>query len=226
MEYNPRYAKLAEFIRENAHLMADGTLDKLYEEVRIHNLDWVPYLTLLMNSIGISPEDRLREIPKFFGYYINIPIHIPEGITAIGDLAYTGNPYQGELVIPGSVETIGEGSFEAVGEITNIKFNKGLKVIGDRSFSGTYGFDYVYIPDGCEIIGYGAFMQSIDLRHVSIPTSVKSIEMLAFGGLCDLTIEFRGPFSEFNKIDIHKDAFKYSDSVKVVLTDTEFMIKS
>ena len=108
MEYNPRYAKLAEFIRENAHLMADGTLDKLYEEVRIHNLDWVPYLTLLMNSIGISPEDRLREIPKFFGYYINIPIHIPEGITAIGDLAYTGNPYQGELVIPGSVETIGE----------------------------------------------------------------------------------------------------------------------
>ena len=107
---------------------------------------------------------------------------------------------------------------------TTRKFNKGLKVIGDRSFSGTYGFDSVYIPDGCEIIGYGAFMQSIDLRHISLPTSIKSIEMLAFGGLYDLTIEFRGPFSEFNKIDIHKDAFKYSDSVKVILTDTEFRI--
>ena len=84
---------------------------------------------------------------------------IEEGVTAIGDKAFSFCTSITSVTIPDSVTSIGENAFECCYELTEIE-----------------------IPASVTEIGEGAFMNCISLHDVTIPDSVTSIGALAFYG--------------------------------------------
>lgn len=104
-----------------------------------------------LKSIGIS---------AFSGASLSMDFQLPEGLISIGDYAFQ---YSGakSIVIPSSVETIGDYAFYECNDLKELEIQDGVKTIGTRAFWGAYG-----------------------IKSVELPASVSSIAPCAFGGGC------------------------------------------
>ncbi len=146
---------------------------------------------------------------------------IPEGVTAIGDLAFLDRKAITEVSIPSSVTKIGEGAFGCCESLQSIELpdsvtkigidtfcfchslqsvvlSKGLVEIPERAFAWCERLESIVIPDSVTKIGNSAFYMSDPskskaLKSIDIPESVTSIGELAFDG-CDAlqTINIHG----------------------------------
>ena len=123
---------------------------------------------------------------------------IPNGVTAIGDWAFSGCENLTTITIPNSVTSIGERAFvgcktkvviaqdnpnfstDAAGALIDKK-NKTLLYL-PSDFSGEY-----IIPDDITSIGRNAFYFCFNLTTITIPNSVTSIGDYAFNGCVNLT---------------------------------------
>ncbi len=127
---------------------------------------------------------------------------IEDGVTKIGDAAFTGSDYLTSVEIPDSVKSIGNSAFascsrlrqisipDSVTEIGNfafyrclelseVKLSEGLKTIGIGAFRAT-SLSFVHIPYGVTDVGDGAFYDCTNLEEVWIPDSVINIGKDAF----------------------------------------------
>ena len=127
---------------------------------------------------------------------------IEDGVTKIGDAAFTGSDYLTSVEIPDSVKSIGNSAFascsrlrqisipDSVTEIGNfafyrclelseVKLSEGLKTIGIGAFRAT-SLSSVHIPYGVTDVGDGAFYDCTNLEEVWIPDSVINIGKDAF----------------------------------------------
>jgi hypothetical protein len=84
------------------------------------------------------------------------------------------------IVLPDTIETIGDNAFEYTTSLTNIAIPNSVKTIGNRAFSNS-GLIELNIPDSVESIGPGAF-ENNNLTSVVIPVSIKVIEQYTFNG--------------------------------------------
>lgn len=110
---------------------------------------------------------------------------IPEGVTDIGDYAFSGCDFLTSVTIPDSVASIGIAAF---GNCSNLPVEEGLQYAGtyligavDKNLS-TYT-----IKEGTKFIGNSAFSDCYSLASITIPESVTSIEQYAFADCSSLT---------------------------------------
>ena len=89
---------------------------------------------------------------------------IEEGVTSIGDSAFSDCRSLTDITIPGSVTSIGNGAFSGCSILTDIM-----------------------IPSSVTSIGESAFESCTDLTSITIPKSVTSIGSNVFDGCTDLT---------------------------------------
>ena len=89
---------------------------------------------------------------------------IEEGVTSIGDSAFSDCRSLTDITIPGSVTSIGNGAFCGCSSLTDIT-----------------------IPSSVTSIGESAFESCTDLTSITIPKSVTSIGSNVFDGCTDLT---------------------------------------
>ena len=136
---------------------------------------------------------------------------------SIGQNAFANCTLLSYILIPESVELIGENVFygcknltsagpadngyniefewkDAIpayafseAEIESISFPVDIKKIGEKAFSDCYNMKNVVIPDGVTTIGECAFYNCYLLEYLSIPASVQSIGKGAFKGTGVLT---------------------------------------
>ena len=108
---------------------------------------------------------------------------IPDGVTRIDDMAFTGCTSLTSVVISEGVTSIGDSAFSGC---------KGLAdangfVIVQNALHGYYGKGGdVVIPEGVTSIGWGAFAGCSSLTSVVIPEGVTSIGEGAFAGCSSL----------------------------------------
>ena len=115
-------------------------------------------------------------------------------------LSYAHNLYlNGELitdlVIPGSVESIGGYTFEGCSGLTSITILEGVTSIGYSAFQNCSGLASIIIPDSVTSIGNSAFSGCSSLTSITIPDGVTSIGSSAFegcSGLSSISIPFVG----------------------------------
>lgn len=140
-------------------------------------------------------RDQVGEIKK---------VVIKNGVTSIGDYAFSECYSLTSVIIGNSVTSIGGGAFEGCSSLSSITIPNSVTSIGYGAFSGTKWYDnqpeglvyigrilYKYkgtmplntkvtIKDGTTVITGAAFSNCSGLTSVTIPNSVTSIGERAF----------------------------------------------
>ena len=103
---------------------------------------------------------------------------IPDGVTEIGDYAFTYCTNFSEIIIPYGVTRIGFGTFSNC-SITSITIPDSVTVIDAVAFSDS-GLTSITIPDSVQKIEMGAFSGCINLTSVKLPSNLTDIEIDLF----------------------------------------------
>ncbi len=105
---------------------------------------------------------------------------IPDGVTSIGDSAFSHCTNLTSVTIPDSVTSIAGWAFLECSSLTSVTIPNTVTSIGPATFSGCSSLTSVTIPDSVTSIGYGAFYGCSSLTSVTLPDSVTSINAEVF----------------------------------------------
>ncbi|MBR3045633.1 MAG: leucine-rich repeat protein [Oscillospiraceae bacterium] len=106
-------------------------------------------------------------------------VSFPNGLTEIGDGAFSGCSGIQSVILPDSVTKVGKHAFQNC-DLSELKLSKGMTEIAPYTFSGCGLLESVLIPDGVTLIEDHAFDNCPWLIEVLIPYSVKEIRAYAF----------------------------------------------
>lgn len=87
-----------------------------------------------------------------------------------------------EVLITGSVGTIGDETFRNLDSLERVQIASGLKTIGKRAFWLCDNLTTVSLPDGVTSIGEEAFKECSSLTTINLPNSITTIGANAFNG--------------------------------------------
>ena len=121
-------------------------------------------------------EDRIQDI---------VTLSIGDGVTRIGEMAFSEAVNLSSVTIASSVESIGEFAFEACKSLKEVELPSNLKTIEYCAFIYS-GLEALEIPDGTVSIGIFAFNQCEKLASVRIGSGVTDMGLNAFEGCISL----------------------------------------
>lgn len=104
-----------------------------------------------------------------------ISVIIENGVTSIGQKAFSDYPNLISVQIPNSMVSIGVVAFEWCTSLANINIPNSVTTIGIRAFEGCSNLSNINIPNSVINIGQGAFYGCKSLTTIKIPNSVTSI---------------------------------------------------
>ena len=116
---------------------------------------------------------------------------INNGVTSIGDYAFSGCSGLTSIIISDSVVSIGNYAFEDCSGLTNITIPDSVTRISEGAFSGCSMLRSINMPNSVTFIGRRAFEGCISLTSITIPNLVNNIQYATFcncRGLKELTI--------------------------------------
>ena len=116
---------------------------------------------------------------------------INNGVTSIGDYAFTYCKGLTSITIPNSVTSIGYYAFSGCSGLTSVTIPNSVTSIGGGAFNKCSGLTSITIPNSVTSIAESAFFGCTGLTSLTIPNSVTSIEEYAFQkctGLTSVTI--------------------------------------
>lgn len=115
-----------------------------------------------------------------------IEYSIPEGTKEICDYAFEDSVYLEKVIIPVSMEVLGDSAFYASEELTAVSFlGENVTEIVSCAFEDCYQLKDVAIPYGVTEIKYATFYDTA-IEYMDIPASVKAIDDYAFAYCYDL----------------------------------------
>ena len=114
-------------------------------------------------------------------------INIPNSVTAIGSSAFRGCSSLSSINIPNSVTSIHSYAFYDCSSLTNINLPNSITTIGDHAFYDCSSLTSISIPNSITTIGDYAFAHCSSLTSINLPNSITTIEQYAFWGCSSLT---------------------------------------
>lgn len=159
-----------------------------------------------LKSITVPDSVTTIDIGAFYDCTDLENATLPNGIKEISEDLFSGCSALNNFNIPSSVTTIGETAFSACSSLNNITIPSGITKIGDSAFSNTAYYnnennwtngalyfdkylldtnDYVTpgsftVKAGTELIAEYAFYNCSNITSVTLPDSVKYINLCAF----------------------------------------------
>ncbi len=107
-------------------------------------------------------------------------IVIEDGITNIGNYAFTGCSKVASISIPSSVTSIGEGAISYCSVLSSITIPEGVTNIGKEVFFWSNRLTSITLPRSLKNIGQGAFECCTSLSSITVPEGVETIGTSAF----------------------------------------------
>ncbi len=150
---------------------------------------------------GSSAPWYFRYESPYFGYVKAVVIK--DGVTSIGQQAFSGLVNLAKITIPDSVTSIGECAFSACDSLKEIDLPDGVTSICKCTFQGCTNLTNIIIPGNVTSIGAWAFDSCSSLTSVAIPNSMKSIGSNAFSSCTSLAeVTYCGTAEQWNQISI------------------------
>lgn len=113
--------------------------------------------------------------------YLGLPV------TGSSFNAFYENQHITSLILPNTMTSIGNSSFQRCSSLTNVFIPDSVKSIGNQSFSGCSSILSITIPNSVTTLDYGAFSNCTLLTSVTLGDSVTSIGDYAFSRCISLT---------------------------------------
>ena len=123
-------------------------LDTIAKNITKYNMEGI-------TLTGYSPDE---------GEYI---VTVPEGITEIGDYAFSTARYLNKIILPTSLRRIGYMSFYLCFGLEEVVFSEGLEEIGNNAFQECYHLNVISLPVSLKKIGTYAFNLCAGLKEKS-----------------------------------------------------------
>lgn len=180
--------------------------------------DMAFYYCKNLKTITFETGSKLTSIGKYAFFNAGLTtISFPEGLKHIGSASFSSNPLVGELVIPASLETLGDaqsmsiGTFEGVGlESVSFFSPSSLQNIGPSSFKGCGKMSSISLPvDFTGTISRNAFSDCPLLETVGASIGATKIDTRAFYNDTKLRLF---PFSN-SLVSIESEAFSGCSSL-------------
>ena len=110
---------------------------------------------------------------------------LADGVTSIGESAFSDCSSLTSINLPKGVTSIGESAFYGCISLTNISLPDGVTSIGDNAFAQC-ALISIILPEKLTSIGMATFANCEDLTSINLPKGVTSIEDGAFCGCTSL----------------------------------------
>ena len=107
-------------------------------------------------------------------------IHIPYGVTEIGQSAFMDHNEIESVTLPDSVTVIEANAFFGCDAMKSINIPQGVGKIDDNAFLCCESLRKIVIPDSVTELGMWCFSECKSLRTVWLPESIRNIGALAF----------------------------------------------
>ncbi len=114
-------------------------------------------------------------------------LKIPNGITEIGDYAFSGYDGLTRVIFPNGVKKIGEAAFYSCDKLENINIPDSVESVGLSAFSECTSLKSVILPDSITNISNAAFDRCSALTSVVLPDGITQIPNYAFNECTSLT---------------------------------------
>jgi uncharacterized protein (TIGR02145 family) len=168
----PLYTLIAQLINNN-HLTISGKGAMMdYDNLII---PWNIVYDEFGRELGYKARNSIAEVV------------IEDGVTHIGNKAFSGLTGLRSVTISNSVKSIGSEAFYLCGSLTSITIPSSVDTIGTVAFGKCNNLSSVTISNGVTAIGRAAFAGCGNLSSITIPSSVRSIGERAFFGCTGLT---------------------------------------
>ena len=137
--------------------------------------------TLTISGEGNMENYSYSSNAPWYSYRSNMTkVIIEDGVTDIGQYAFTGCSALTSITIPNNVTTIGQYSFVGCSSLTSVTIGNSVTNIGGYAFRFCSSLTSITIPNSVTTIGSNAFEGCSDLTSITIGNSVKSIGDNAF----------------------------------------------
>lgn len=107
-------------------------------------------------------------------------ITIPASVTSLGDSAFRSCDDLQSITLPNTVKTIGKSAFAYCDKLKTVKLPESLEKISDYMFANLDALETIDIPNSVKIIGNNAFDSCAFLKTVNMGNAVETIGEKAF----------------------------------------------
>ena len=111
---------------------------------------------------------------------------IEEGITSVGNFAFSNASNLTSVTLPDSLTTIGESAFRNCGQLADVAWGTGLTTVKGFAFMNCYALTAADLGDSIQSIGNSAFYACSALEDVDLGESLIAIDTLAFSACTSL----------------------------------------
>lgn len=158
-------------------------------------------------------DSKTLTIIKYEGTAMEIEIpseYDGKPVTEIGDNAFRAISLK-SVIVPDSIEVIGDRAFSNCSQLTNISLPEGLKEIKQFAFSYDVNLKSINLPSTLTTLGQYSFTGS-GLESIKIPESITSLEHFTFYQCLELeSAEIPATVKEFGK-----DVFAEDEKLTII----------
>ena len=149
-----------------------------------------------------------------------VSITISNSVVSIGSYAFSYCTSLNGIILPESVVSIGSHAFDHCTSLENIIIPDGVTTIGESVFAGCFELATVSIGSNVTSIGVCAFSDCFKLESIEIPESVSSIELNAFENCDNLaTVYYTGTMEQWNEVEIRDGNESLMDAEIIIAHD-------
>ena len=154
------------------------------EEIAVNSTVSQNGLTIKID--GVTDETVLYLVPED---YEGATVTVPDGVTAIGNYAFSQNTNVETVVLSSTVRDLGRGFDSST--VKKVVLNEGLEEISSRAFRSTTALEEVVISSTVTEIADNAFQKS-SIKKITIPANVETIGETSFGASLIESVVFEG----------------------------------
>lgn len=136
---------------------------------------------LIPSEIGGFPVTALAD-KAFYEKHVTTVV-VPDSVTEIGDLCFSGDNYLVSLTLPDGLAELSYGALESCYSLMDFELPKGLKTIGAGALQSIFYLTHLTIPAGVTDIEQMNFLMMHGLEEVSVAEGSTSFTYDAENGL-------------------------------------------